>query len=217
MNVVILAQRCETYENREVKNTLATYLGATGAATLLLIVALPAYGETFQLYTVRGFVEHLIERGIIPEPMAPKARELAAAVRTVDHVRSASAPPYREYIDVGVSQLIEHASRTYEAGAVIDGLLVLATNEHTEDVYPTARRNCQITYRIYDGEELLYDSATGAACATDERVTYRLAPGQTRMFEVRHTPTARALSVGTYTFVLEYPGYGSGTLTVTVE
>jgi hypothetical protein len=199
-----------------VKNILTTTIGAGAVALTLLVVALPAYGGTFQLYTISGFVDTLIERGIIPENMATKARELAAVVRVVDDVRMPDVPD-QEHLDVSVSQLIQYASRTYEEGEDVRGLVLLATNTHTEDVYPSARRGCQVVYRIYKDDVLEYDSATRNACATDEEVTYRLAPGQTRMFEVSHPALAHPLSSGTYRIVLEYPGYGSGEREITVE
>lgn len=217
--MTILVRTREAYDNGEVKNAFITTLGATLSALVLIVVALPAYGATFQLYTLHGFVESLIERGIVPEHMAGKARELANAIQVIDDVHSEEAVvPDHEHVRVSVSQLIEHASRTYRAGGTIDGLLLLATNEHTEDIYPSALRGCQVVYRIYDTDEtLLYDRSTATSCKTEEEVRYRLAPGQTRMFEVRHTSGLHPLAPGTYTFVLEYPGYGSGSLEVTVE
>ena len=217
--MAILARNGKPYDNRLVKNAFITTVGAGFSALVLLLVALPAYGGTFESYTVRDFVELLIERGIVPGDMAPKARDIATAIQHMDDVRSEEASvPDHEHIRVSVSQLIEHASRTYRAGGTIDGLLLLATNEHTEDIYPSALRGCQVIYRIYDTNDvLLYDRFTATSCKTEEKVRYRLAPGQTRMFEVRHEPGFDPLSPGSYTFGLEYPGYGAGNVNVTIE
>lgn len=212
----VLAQRPDTYDNSNVKNVLTTSLGAGAVALVLLVVAFPAYGWTLQIYTMNGFVEHLIEKGIIPERMVPKARELVAAATAVEKAQALETP-YSDQINVHVSQLIQHASRTYKAGGTIDGLLLLVTNESKEDVYPAAKRGCQVVYRIYKDGKLLYDSATAGRCATTERVTYRLTPGQTRMFEITHNAAQYSLAPGSYTFTLEYPGYGSGSLPVIVE
>jgi len=197
---------------------MRAYLSVIAAmcATFLLVVALPAYGGTVELYTLRGFVEMLIEKDIVPVHMAEKARELASFISSAEPVVNPRAP-YADAIEVSVSQLIEHSFRTYEQGDEIRGIILLAQNTGTQDVYPTAVRGCQITYRIFNGDELIYDSATRRSCGTDEMVSYRLAPGQTRMFEVRHKNIDYPLDKGSYRMDISYPGYGEGTRTFTVE
>jgi hypothetical protein len=196
---------------------MRAYLSVLAAicATFLLAVALPAYGGTVELYTLRGFVDMLIEKNIVPVDMAEKARELASFISSAESVVHPRAP-YADAIDVSASQLIEYSFRTYEQGDEVRGIILLAENTTQQDVYPTAVRGCQITYRIFNGDEIVYDSATKHSCATDEVVSYRLAPGQTRMFEVRHKNIDYPLDRGLYRMEISYPGYGKGTRTFEV-
>jgi len=47
-------------------------------------------------------------------------------------------------------------------------------------------------------------------------VTFNLDSGESRMFEVKHSLDDYKLQKGSYTFEIEYPGYGSGERSVTV-
>jgi hypothetical protein len=115
-------------------------------------------------------------------------------------------------------QLIEHANLEFAAGTDITGPLVIVKNMSASSTVLEAKRQCQVVYRIYDtADTLLYDSATTEVCTTDEQITYQLQGHGIRMFPIRHTATAYPLVVGTYRFVLEYPGYGEGSVMVTIE
>ncbi len=188
----------------------------------LLAVGSVAYAaQTYHLYTLDGFVEHLIERGVIPQSLAPKARELAAFIGKAEDVQQdavASQTPNADKVEVTVSQLIEQGTRTYAQGADVKGLLLLVKSKATSTVELAAKRKCQVVYRIYDeNDSLVYDSATSEQCKTTDRVTWVLGQGQTRMFQVSHPATVHPLAAGVYRFELEYPGYGKGELEVTVE
>jgi hypothetical protein len=198
------------------------YTVSASILALVIVVgalhAAPVYGGTSQPHAIHGFVEMLIEKNIVPSHLASKARAFAAMITRADttvseptHARNANS------VDVRISQLIQHADLTYSPGENIDGLLVLVTNTTGEEVVLEAVRKCQVVYRIYRGHELLYDSAAKDICQTDERVTYRLGAHDTRMFEVTHPATAKPLSPGVYRVELEYPGYGAGERTITIE
>jgi len=195
-------------------NRVVGVVGA-GLVAFLLVVAVPVYGETIQRYSLQNFVELLIERNIIPETMFDKARQLVAIINVIEPAEVTK--PYANDITVSISQLIEHSFRRYAEGATIQGIILLAENTSTEDVFPTAVRNCQITYQIFEGDTMLYDSGTKRACREQELVSYRLGPGQTRMFEVRHTQLDYRLPRGEYRMHISYPGYGEGSKTFVVE
>jgi hypothetical protein len=158
----------------------------------------------------------LIEKDIVPAHMADKARELVSFISDAEPIVEPRTP-YKDVVEVSVSQLIEHSFRKYDRGDEIRGIILLAENTSDQDIYPTAVRNCQITYQIFQGEAMLYDSASKRACEAQEMVSYRLGPGQSRMFEVRHTQLEYSLDRGEYRMRISYPGYGEGTRTFTVE
>ncbi len=180
------------------------------------------YAQTFRLYTLSGFAEELMSRGIIPSPLHEKARSLVRMIERIEDAKDAiptQTPALNaDKTAVTVSQLIEHANGNYEEGKDIEGLLLLVENTSTSTIELEAVRGCQVVYRILAADgAVVYDSGTKEKCTTDERVTYFLNGNQTRMFEVRHRATDYPLPKGAYTFVLEYPGYGGGSRTVTVE
>lgn len=119
-------------------------------------------------------------------------------------------------VQVSVSQLIKYANSEYVEGDDVEGLLLLVENTADAEAVLEAKRKCQVVYRIFSDEALVYDSATSERCKTDERVSYVLGAGKTRMFEVTHASTTHPLPTGTYRFELEYPGYGGGEKTVTI-
>ena len=184
----------------------------------LVLWASPVYGGTFQLHTVSSFVESLIERGIISEGMAEKARVVANMItqvetETVAQDTALNAP----YATVSVSQYIQYANHTYAQGEDVEGVILLIENTSEESRMFEAKRGCQITYTVYDGDTVVYDSASSEQCQTDERVEYSLGAGETRMFAVTHSNDVYHLDPGTYRFEVTYPGYGSGERTIVVE
>ena len=185
--------------------------GVAYAFVFAVILALPAYGGTVQLYSIHGFVDMLVARGIIPTQMSDKAHELATFIHAAEPVLKPQVP-YASDIEVTTSQLIQYSFRRYEQGNSIRGILLLAQNTSNTDVYPSAVRGCQIIYSIYKDETLLYDSSTKKACIDNELVSYQLGPQQTRMFEVKHATTDYPLDKGLYTMRVEYPGYGDGSV-----
>ncbi len=178
------------------------------------------YAQTYRLYTLGGFVEMLIERGIVTSAVAQKAREIVKLVERVEDAPTPTIPTHlnANKVEVSVSQLIEHANLNYKAGSDIRGLLLLVKNMSTSTIELETKRRCQVVYRIKDGGgTVLYNKDTSEQCSKNERVTYLLKGSDTRMFEVRHRQIDFPLAKGTYTFELEYPGYGGGSRTVIVE
>ncbi len=190
------------------------------AVLLCLLVGVSGlvYARTYSLYTTTGFVELLIERGIVPEPLAGTARALASAIERIEHMRSGTrevAAP--DPVTVEVSQFIEHGDLTYDEGEDIEGLLLTVKNGGSDSLALDAVRGCQVVYRIYREQEQLYDSRETERCKTDELVVWELSPGELRMFPVRHSVADLALLPGVYRFELEYPGYGKGSREITVR
>ena len=166
-----------------------------------------------------SFVETLIDYGIIPEHMANKAREVLGLVERLEvQEQSQEGPMNADKVSVRASQLINVGNLTFEYGEDVKGLLLLVKNESEADIDLEAKRGCQVIYRVYnaDGNEL-YDSSSESKCDTNEKVTYRLNAGQTRMFPVTHYDTSYRLEKGTYRVLIDYPGYGSGERTIVVE
>jgi hypothetical protein len=190
--------------------------------SILFVVAVAAttgvvYANTHALYTTQGFVEELISRGIIPSSLAPKARELVQFIGAASTNEGVDMTPMNaEHVHVRASQLIENSKRTYVKGSDVQGLLVLVENTHTEPITLEAKRRCQVVYRIYENDVLLYDSATTEKCETTEKVEWMLGAGDTRMFPVKHEADTYTLEPGEYSFELDYPGYGVDTRTVTI-
>lgn len=190
-----------------------------GISALILVTgvvwASPVSG-TFKLYTVEGFVELLITQGIVPEGAVDKARAFARMISRSDAMQRDAVGQNAEFVEVSVSQLIDMSSRTYAEGEEVNGLILLAKNTSDVQIVLDATRKCQIVYRIFEGDTLLYDSGTTEVCKANEKVTYMLDAGATRMFEVKHPVSEYALPVGTYRIEIEYPGYGMGEHTITI-
>ena len=135
----------------------------------LVLWASPVYGGTFQLHTFTSFVESLIERGIISEGMADKARNIAGIVTQIDSGAVAQSTALNaSYAVVSVSQYIQYANHTYTQGDDIEGVILLIENTSEESRMFEAKRGCQVVYALYDEVEMVYDSATTEQCQTDE-------------------------------------------------
>ena len=172
------------------------------SATLAVafVFALPTYGAVTSNH-VHSFVEHLIERGIIPGDMAARARALVAGM-------TGNAD-----INVTVHELIQHSPLTVSRGDTIQGIVLLAENTGAAATTLRHKEGCGILYRIFSGEELIYDHSSHESCVSAPQVGYVLEPAQSVMFEVVHTPERHELAPGTYRFEVEYPGYGALPLT----
>lgn len=203
------------------KNSIASI--ALCALFSLATFTTPAYGATtvdganHELYTIGGFIDLLISKGIISEAKAVQARELAKLVEQADDAKTDPVSS-SEDVEVSVSQYIEYGDLTYTAYENIKGLLLTVKN--TSDTAKTlrAKRSCQVVYRIYDEKDvLLYDAADEKACQTTEQVTYVLEAGKTRIFPITHDTDKYSLKAGTYRFEIEYPEYGKGERMVTVK
>ncbi len=214
------------------KKAFFSLLAVVLVAGAVIVWAGPVHAQTFVLETTHGFVQLLIDKGIIPEALAGKARELASMIEALEgHATTSPAttnsatasstpqgPLNADKVDVSVSQLIENGSLTYNHLEDVKGLLLLVKNTTDQDITLEAKRHCQVVYRIYDAnDKLVYDSSTSNQCQTNERVTYLLPAGETRMFGVDHPESVHALQPGVYRFELEYPGYGKGDLSVTIQ
>jgi len=179
----------------------------------IFLVALVAYGAFYihraQAYTLAELVEVFIAEGIIPMSEAERAR---AAVNAL-----LQGGENAEHVDIQASQLIQYGTRTYKEGEEVRGLVLNVGNTSDHQITLTGRRKCVLSYKIMDNEKVLYDSAEHEPCTSGEAITYELGVGKTRILEVRHSPEAYTLSPGTYTILMEYPGYGSGSKEVTIE
>lgn len=172
---------------------------------------------TYTLYTVSGFIDLLVEQGIIPSERAAQARmygmlvERSQAVRAgQDHVASG--------LEISASQLIEYSKLSFGRFEDIKGLVLLVRNLGEAPVVLEHVQACPVTYRIIDAADaVLYDSAQQPACKSDEFVGYQLEAGESRMFELEHRHRERALTPGTYQFEMQYGQYGSDTRTVTIR
>ena len=183
------------------------------------VVAFPgaAHANTFSLYTMEGFVEMLIKSGIIDARAQDRARDIVRALERIEAQNGAPLPKEAPAVSVRVSQYIEHAGRTYSRSSDIEGLLLLVKNESDEPVTLYAYRGCHIVYTISKDGEVIYDSQTTPACKAKERVSYILNARDTRMFEMIHRRTDRALQKGEYEIEITYPGYGSGKTVIEVR
>ncbi|MBP9759864.1 MAG: hypothetical protein KBD24_00660 [Candidatus Pacebacteria bacterium] len=200
------------------KYTIAT-LGVVALLVAGVVWAAPVAGATMHLYTTSGFVEMLIEKGVVPEGMAERARAFARFVTRGDD--AVPAPPAKgalnaDKVSVSVSQYIAQANRTYEVGKDVTGLLLTVRNSTEEAITLEAKRGCQVVYRIFSDKTLVYDSAGSDRCTNDEKVTYTLPARGTRMFEIIHKATDYPLPTGEYRVEMEYPGYGKGERTITI-
>ncbi len=165
-----------------------------------------------------AFIEMLIKKGIIPQNRAERARALADFLLGTkkEDARAMNA----EHVAVDVSQYIAHANRVYKEGDPIEGLLLRVRNTSTSTIDLEGRRKCHMSYKILteDRARVLYDSAASSTiCQSGERVHYYIEPGGHRTFPLTHAPDAYRLPRGTYIFELEYPEYGKGERTITVE
>lgn len=215
----MVAKVVYVYHNRLMKKLTAFVIVGVLAVTAVTGVV---YAQTIRLYTLNGFTEMLIARNLVPASLAEKARELSNMVSRIDDAEDQAPVPVgaknSDKVTVSVSQLIEHANLEFKVGENIEGLLLIVKNNTASTTELEAKRRCQVVYRIYSADDvLLYDSATGEKCVTDEKVTYLLNAQQTRMFPINHAASTFGLSSGTYRFVLEYPGYGKGERTVTIR
>jgi hypothetical protein len=195
---------------------------------VVIIVLVTAVAATFfvsnvqaakgQLVTLTGFVDELIEQGIIKQEKEGKARKIVALLSEIDESKSDDIEVMNaDKIEVTVSQLIENSHRTYEQSEDVTGLLLMVKNTTNEIIDLEAKRKCQVVYRIInDQDEVVYDKRDEEQCQTDEQVTYLLPANQTRMFKVEHEASAYELPAGEYTFEIEYPGYGGGEKDVTI-
>ncbi len=175
--------------------------------------------SSFNLYTPSGFIDFLIEKGIIPESKADKARELFSLAENINTSENESEKTLNsDKVEVSVNQLIQYANLKYEAYTDIEGLLLLVKNISDEDIFLEAKRGCAVTYEIYDDENnLVYNSADEEKCQTDEKVRYLLRKGKTRMFQINHKKEDKSLSRGVYDIKIKYSGYGEGVKRITVE
>lgn len=182
----------------------------------VLMWGVTVYAQTTELYTIPGFIDLLVKKGIISPENQAKANQLVALL-----ARKEGGIPTAinaDKVSVAVSQLIEYGTGEYREGADVQGLLLVVTNNTDGKVDLEAVRKCQVTYRIYsDKNKLLYDySEVNPNCKGPEKVTYALEAHKSRMFEVRHKISEYPLSPGTYRFELQYPGYGKGTRIINV-
>jgi hypothetical protein len=203
------------------KNTIASI--ALCALFSFATFTTPVYGAdtitgaNHELYTISGFIDLLISKGIISEAKATQARELAKFAEKIDEAKTDIAPSTDD-VEVTVSQYIEYGDLTYSTFEDIKGLLLTVKN--TSDTAKTleAKRSCQVVYRIYDDKDvLLYDATDEKACQTTEQVTYVLEAGKTRIFPIIHNMDKYSLRTGLYRFEIEYPEYGKGERMITVK
>ncbi len=204
------------YSMKYITRVLALFVFTASCA---LVVHASGINRTYTLYTLPGFVDALITRGIVPPAAAGKARELARMItRSEQGATTHKGALNADKVTVTVSKLIEQANLEYDARVDIKGPILIVKNISSEATTLEAKRRCQIVYRVYDTDDVMvYDSATTEACMTNEKVTYPLAAGQVRMFPILHQPSNYPLKAGTYRLELEYPGYGTDDLTITVK
>ena len=194
---------------------------------ILLIVIVSAIGATFfvknvqaakvQLFTLTGFIDELIEKGIIDQKEESKAREIVSMIANIEKDEVPEALMNAGNVEVKVSQLIENSNRTYNRFENIEGIILLVENISDTQIELEAKRRCQVVYRIKNDEgDVLYDSRNKEKCQTNEKGTFLLNPGQTRMFKVEHEVREYELTEGQYTFEIEFPGYGGGEKVVTI-
>lgn len=189
-----------------------------GIVFLLVGSSGAAVAYAFEDGSATDFVTFLIARGLIPADRSQQALTIAGKFDEVTVAEKQSASSTKP-IGVQVSQLIQFSHLTFKEGADIQGPLLIVTNPDDVVRELTARRRCQVSYKIFDiNNTLLFDSATvGEWCTGKETVTYLLPPHGARMFEVTHKDSLYHLKPGKYRFELDYPEYGKGDLTVTVE
>lgn len=188
---------------------------------LIVLLAIGSTGIVFaaehSLYTLSGFVDLLIDMGVIPESNVQKAHDMIASIEFSESNESDEVQN-SDSLEVSVIQYIEDASLTFNRFENIKGLLLIAKNTSDTALTFEAKRGCQVVYRIYsETDDLLYDSSTEKKCDTNEIVTYMLEAGKSRLFEVTHVRNKYTLQKGVYRFVLEYPGYGEGEREVTIK
>lgn len=175
--------------------------------------------SAFAQEDLRAFVALLVEKGIIGPAQQERAYSFVEFLGNAGRVteEAPEGPLNADKVKVEVSQLIQHGNRTYSEGDEIRGLILTVVNTSNEIIQLEGRRRCVLSYKIYDGDELVYDSGAHAPCTGGEKITYQMEPSESRILEMVHTKEAHELKPGTYRAVLEYPGYGSGEREFTVE
>lgn len=192
------------------------------ALTLVLVAVLLGSGvlyvRAYASEDLREFVALLIVKGVIAPSQADRAYSF------VDIIAGASKETDEEEgvlnadkVSIAASQLIQFGNREYAQGEDIRGMVLNVTNTTDEVISLEGRRRCILSYKIYKGDEMLFDSAQHEPCTGTERVTYQMEGKQTRILEMIHKADALALDAGSYKVVLEYPGYGVGEREFTVK
>lgn len=181
---------------------------------ILLISTSTVQASTVQLYTVSGFVTALIEQGIIPSHHSTQAKEIVSIIEKMQaHAQGKNA----KHVAVTATHYIEYGTLEYNPFEDIKGLLVKVSNTSDEPITLEAGQLCPVTYTILQDDRVLYESATQPKCNTQNTVTYTLKGDQSRLYEVIHEQEDYQLNRGVYRFLLEYPGYGSGSKTITIK
>jgi hypothetical protein len=166
--------------------------------------------QAVQLFTLSGFVDHLIHTNVIDESNSEKARELVALINLTAEAKESTTDKESENVQVTASQYIENSALRFSRFSDIEGLLLLVENPTNDPVTLWMKRGCPVTYTISsETDEILYDSAQSESCTKNEKSMYVLNAFGTRLFEVDHTQKTYSLGKGTYMFTLTYEGYGS--------
>jgi hypothetical protein len=189
------------------KHTVQTFL----IVLLFFGVTSVTYARTLELYTLTGFVEILIEAGVIPDAKVSKAYELTALLKQYQKT------PRVQGIDVTATQYIEYGTRTYNQFEDIEGLVLRVTNKSDTSTSVLRDTNCPVLYTIYNGTEALYTNKSEEHCASRMQSQYILEPEASRIFEVTHPMSVYQLPKGTYRFDMQYLNYGSDSVTVTIK
>ena len=183
-----------------------------------VVYAKETQSQLYNLYSMTGFIQMLIDRGIISVEKQEIAQELGELLGNIEDESEQVGKLNADKVTVSVSQFIEYGTLTYNAYEDVNGLILLVKNPTDEALILEAKRGCQVVYTITDAVgDIVYMSADKGACKTDEKVTYKLGAGDTRIFEIEHESSAYSLKRGEYTVTLEYPGYGKGSRVITVE
>ncbi len=201
------------------KRSFLTKTFFAGFLLVALFFAVSTVNASYlKIYTVSGFINMLVEKGIIPENKIEKAKEISQMAEALESVESSNTALNSDKVSVSVNQLIEHADLKYNAYTDITGLLLLVKNTSDEDIFLEAKRGCQVVYTIINSAgNVVYTNKDTKVCKTNEKVRYLLRAGKTRMFQINHKRDDKRLGRGVYTVKMEYPGYGGGEKIITVE
>lgn len=193
------------------KKTLCT----TVLGLVFLFAPMFTYAQTFELYTLSGFLKILFEKDLIAEDKMEHARELVVMLEGRDtYIHNTSS----QKITVQASQYIEHANLTFTTLQDVQGLVLVVKNTGNQKKQLYANKTCPITYDIYDEEnKQVFTSTSLARCSSNKEVRYTLDAGENRLYEVGHKQKDFQLHKGVYRFVLSYPNYGSGEREVTIQ